>query len=297
MAVKTTAREQVEYKKYVGFVEAEIMPVVNPTLEQLKSLGIHFEQEPEYVKEVEDKDKEGEVVWSGKQLTVSLYFKSKEGIFNTKFFLKDRVRMNRDKTKTQYINAEGNSSFAESEEDLQAWFTKGGSIRKAMDGEADLMEFFRTLLNKADRNAGFEVSIDNWKKLMSGNVKEILDIINDESVGTVLLPLVVRVTDDGKEYQQIFNKSIVPGYMIKNLRLMTNQGKDSVKDEDVEKWFEQAKVKDPKNKLTKLQKAILLMEDREYGCGDTYYLGLAKEYNIGEEIERKEEPKPDDPGY
>lgn len=296
MGVKTTVREQVENKKYVGFMEVDILPVVNPTLEQLQEMGFtYLDKEPEYLKEVDDKDKEGEVTGSVKQLAITLFFKNKAGeIFNTKFFLKDKVRWNKAGTAMQYVNSKGRGFYAESEDQLPEWFTKAGGVKEAKDGEADLVEFLANLLNKADRKKGFEVTIDNWKKLMDGNVKEIMEIIKDDSVGSLLIPLVVRTTDEGKEYQQIFNRSIVPGYYIKNLRLLTNQGKDRVKEEDVEKWGDALKKKED---VTPLQRAILKMEDREYGCSDEYFLGLAKEYVAGADDSGEETPPADGPGY
>lgn len=269
MAVTTQKRED-NFKKFVGFVEGDVI-AVNPTMDELNSMGFNVDKEPEYLKEVDDieKDADGNEISKKtiNQLTIAFYIKNKKApfqIFNTRFFLKDKIRMNKDKTKKQYINSQGTSSWASDQSLLPEFLTKNGqTIREAYDGEADFYEFVRKWLNQADFKADYEIYFP-WKDLMRGKIKEIKDLINDESAGSVMCPLTVRVTDDGKEYQQIFNKGIGAGYLIKTVR--TKKIDDN--------FIELAqKNKNEKKKLTALERIILEMDDSTYGCTDAKYYG------------------------
>lgn len=269
--VSIKKRDQVEFKKYVGFFEGNVV-AVNPDMDELESLGITFKDDPEYLKEVEDKDKEGNVISIIKQLAVKFFIKDvKTGnIFNTIFYLKDKFRYNLDGTKRQFINSQGANSWAVDKDKLPEFITKDGQeTRVARDGEADLYDFIRTWLSGGNIE---ELSFD-WKKLMSGNVKEISSLIKTEYAKPILCPLTVKITDEGKEYQQIYNKGITGGYLIKQLRLKKID----------ENYIDQANAdKAAKRKINGLQRAVIAITDGEYGCKDTYYLGEMKEYDASE---------------
>lgn len=266
------------FKKYVGYFEGEVV-AVNPDLDGLSKLGINLEDEPEYVKEVDDKEKDAsgelQVVGKVKQVSVIFYIRDKKtgAIFPYRLFLKNKIRMDKTKTKTQFMNSQGASSWAEEESGLHEFMTKNGqSVRKAYEGEADLYDFVKTWLNQADFKKDYELVFD-WKKIMSGNVKEIAKFVNSDVAGSIMVPATVKVDQEsGKEYQQVWGKGIVAGFVIKQLRLKKIDD-DFIERADMDKR--------EKKKLSPLQRSVLAVTDGggQYKCPDFYYLGEMKEYD------------------
>lgn len=280
-----TRKEKEGFEKYVGYFLGR--PVaINPDIDDMADLGINLKDEPVYTKEVEDieKDEDGESISKIiKQATIAIYFKDEKtgNLFNARFFLKDKDRWKKDKSKRQWINSQGSSGWALNKEDLPLFLTsRGQTVRAAKDGEADLYDFITKWLSKGDYSKDFQLIFD-WDKLIEGDVQDLRDLMKNDAAVPVVCPATVRVTDDGKEYQQIFNKGILPGWVWKTItakKVLDSQfQKDALKAVNT---FTNA-TKDERKKLTaptKLQKAVVEMTDRENGCKDSYYLGLLKTY-------------------
>lgn len=286
-----------EFKKYVGYFEGSVI-AVNPNQEKLASLGINVEKEPEYTKDIEDKvkDEDGEVKVIGeiKQTVVTFYIQDvkTKTIFTTRYFLKNKLRKNNEGTKFQFMNSQGASTWAESESQIAPWFTQNGqTVRKAYDGEADLYDFIKTWLNKADFTKDYELVLD-WKKLISGNVKEITDYMKSDIAGTIVCPATVKPDEkNDKEYQQIWNKGIISsGYnsaVMKQLKLKKIDA-DFIENADTINKENKTKKGKDKIKLTPLQRSVLAITDGggKYACPDFYYLGELKEYNSDDDFVR-----------
>lgn len=264
MPVGGKVREAREYKKSTGFFEAEVV-AVNPDREALSALlGTELEKDPEYLSENPEDHKK----------TLMLRFwlrdvKSKE-IKNVAFFLKDKVSMNRDKTKTEYLNNIGALSWAATESDLQAWFT-ARSYRPAHEGEKNLYAFMTAWLNKLDWKDAEATLSFTWDQLMRGNVREIRDCIGSPYGETVVcLSTIKTVTKDGdtKEYENIYNQDFMPGYLMREIRLKQLNTA----------FIEKAKATERK-KRNKLQKFVLQVVDSEHGIKDFYTLAEATEYD------------------
>lgn len=255
MALKGTPKEQKNYTKYVGLFVANVV-AVNPTKAELeKLLGTTVEKDPEYTG---SNDTTG-----AKKATLSFWLKEEKNdhLFNVRFGMEDVVMVSKT-GKTQFINTIGSTSYAEDKSQLPDFFTENGrSVRPAKKGEELLYKFLRAWLNNLpydDPNT--ELILDDWKKLISGNTKELRDAISNFQGQTVGALATIRTTDDGKEYQAVYSYEFLPTYAI-------------------EAFFSGNK-KGYKN----IDKFITKVGDREYGCKDYYELCPLKEYDPSKNV-------------
>jgi hypothetical protein len=120
------------------------------------------------------------------------------------------------------LNSLGNSTWQsiekiESNENM-SWFSKHKPLREAMEGEAELIEFFRNFLNLGSRDeAGFE----NYKAIASGNVDELRKYVSRwGATNAVVVLLGAKIDDKGdnkKVYQAVYQK-LVSRPSIKNYK-------------------------------------------------------------------------------
>lgn len=270
MSVQGKKREIKSFEKSVGLFESEVV-AINPSREELeKLLGIpELKDDPIYLKE-DEKD-------GAQKLNVTIWLKEVMSgqLFNVRFYLKDAYRENKDKTKSQYINTSGSTSWADEPENLPAWFLKDDrENRKAHIGEEELYNFCRSWLAQLDtRDPDTKIEFD-WKKLMKGNVKELIDLIGDSEAednytGTVVALATIRTADNAEgeptDYQQVYNRNFLPGYTMR--------------------FFKLGGKKRPKM----VDKFIESVEDPEYGCKEFYGLELKPlhVYNPEENIARE----------
>lgn len=269
MSIKGKAREQKEFVKKTGFFEGEVV-AINPDREKLeKILGTTLEKDPEYL----SKDEERDIV----KLNIVAWIKDvKSGeLRNIRFFLKDVPKENKDKTKRQYINDVGMTTWADDPKNLADWFTSR-PYRVAHEGEEELYNFAVTWLNKLDtRDAETVLSFD-WSKLMKGNVKEISDQVGGEYSGTICCLVTMRTVDkEGQpmEYEQVYNKEFLPGYAMKQIRLRK-----------IDDNFLNAANATEKKKRSKLQKFVLSITDAQHGIKDQFTLGELTPYDPSKNI-------------
>lgn len=281
-------REVTNFSKQVGIFEAEVV-CINPTAEEFKEvLGMELKEDSKAAEYL------GESNEGNTYLRINVWFKNvkTQEIFPSpvSFFLENKVRENKEGTKTQYINSVGSTSWADDPNNLPDWFVKR-DYRKAYVGEEELYEFLRTWLGKLDyREADTVLSID-WKKLMKGNVKDLKDQINGEFCNNVgpLATIVTKEKEDGevREYQSIYNKAFLPAYAIKYFRLVDYSDKDVI-----------AKIAAKKPKDQKPHEKFVLKVTSEYGCRDFYILKDLQEYDASMNIVASDTTiKEDDPSY
>ena len=256
-----------QYTKRVGLFEANVI-AINPTAEEFKDiLGMELKEDSkatEYLGETRDGN-------NYLRIDVWLQKVNSDDKFKTSFFLEDKERENKDGTKKQYINSIGMCSWAADENDLAEWFTKDRDYRVAYVGEEDFYNFMRTWLSELDYRDAETVLQLEWKKLMRGNVKDIKDQIDGEwSKSVVALATVIVKDKDGeaKEYQGIYNKAFLPGYALKQFRLV-DYGSSKV----------QADLKNKKPRDLKGHEKFVLNVVGEYGCKDYYILRDIQDYN------------------
>jgi hypothetical protein len=253
-----------EFSKKTGFAEYDVI-AINPDREQLsKLLGQEIEKDIEYIGEDENGVKKAIVVFWLKDV------KPEGQIRNVRFFLKDKEKENKDQTKKQYINEVGVCSWSDDPNNLPEWFVKR-EFRVAHDGEEELYNFITCWIHKLDTRDAATILQFDFKKLINGNVKELASEIKGEYSGTITCLSTVRTTekDDGiKEYEQIYNRNFLPGYVMRHIRTKKIDG-DFI---EVTKGLE-------KKKRSRLQKFILDVIDSQYGCKDFYTLGELEEYD------------------
>lgn len=260
-----------EFTKKVGLALVKVV-AINPTTEQYKEkLGMELKEDSKAA-EYLGTSKEGndtlrvdfwlEEIATGDKMKIS-------------YFLEDKVRENKDGTKTQFINNIGMCSWGENEKSLPDWFLKR-EFREAKVGEEDFYSFLRTWLGGLDYRAG-ETTLDlDWKKLMKGNVKDLKDQIDSEwavNIGVMATIISKTKTDsetgeeETKEYQGVYNKMVLPEYAMKSFKLV-----------DYADPKVQAVLKGKANKDLKAQERFVLNVIGEYGCKDFYSFKEIHEY-------------------
>lgn len=245
--IKGKEREQKSHTKYVGMFNAKVI-AVNPNTEELgKILGTTIAKDPEYM---------GENAEGKPKVTLSIWLQDTKTaeVFNVRFNLEDSVVESKT-SKYQFINDIGSTSYAETENDLPSWFVTR-DYRKAKKGEEIVYKFLRAWLSNLEYNdPSTELKLDDWKKLMKGNMSEIKDVIAANTDQEICCLATIRTADDGNEYQSIYSREFLPAY---SLDCFTGKKAKSYKAVD---------------------KFIAQVNDSEYGCKDYYELVPLKEYD------------------
>lgn len=272
MSVKGKVREPLEdFVKQVGLMEGTVV-AINPTRKEWEEvLGFNLKEDQE------EFDYTGTSKDGNPYTRIDVWIKQdgEEKQFKAVFFLEDRVRMNKDETKTQFINNIGNCSWGATEEDLPAWFVKR-ELRSAMRGEEDFYNFLRTWLGGLDyRDEETELQL-NWKELMKGNVSSLKEQIGGEFAATFisLATVVTKVKNEGEEneeivqYQGIYNRQFLPQYCMKHFR---------VKDYNDDMLV--ALIQGKTMKELKLHEKFVHNVTGDYGCKDYFILSDMREYD------------------
>jgi len=208
MAVTGNAGEvkvQKEFKTIYGIAPFKVV-AINPSMDQLISLGINAQKEPEYIKD----DKARIEIWMESQLPktkVEGVDKSleelgieKQLVHKLTVFVSDKNKGKSDGSTTTWINSFGSicSTPAGSNPSASWWKSQGEHI--AREGEIELIKFIRAWVNAG---GGDEVSIDNWDLLVKGNIKELKDILTTFKDNIVRSMISVTTSKDGKTYSAI----------------------------------------------------------------------------------------------
>lgn len=281
MAIATGKRqEENSFKLYEGITNIKVV-AVNPKKAELEKLtGRELETEPVYTSKV---DRDGTSVDSVR-LTFYVQQETEDtSISQLTFFLENAHRYNTDKTKVQVIDKYGRTAWVTIEEcnnHIIPMYSNGpakldAGYRPLYRGEEQLIGFLRTLINipridQYNRTNGTwkthncpadcEISLDNIKNYFSGDITEIKDAIKFQPDNAVGAMFYVRTTNEGKQYQAIFNEAFVSPFR---------------------------KIED---KAAVLKKAI---EDRQAAGayqGQVFYYGGIKEYNTTPTDFTKQQP-------
>lgn len=270
MAVGGSARENlaqaVEFKKKVGFFEASVI-AINPTIEEYKDLlGIELKEDSKATEYL------GVSADGTSKIRVDVWLQDVKGgdKFKTVFFLEDSKKQNKDKTKKQYINNIGITSWADDEKNLPSWFAKR-DYRVAYVGEAELLEFFRTWLSGIDFSKENAELMLEWRKVIAGNLKEWKDEIAGEytrTVGALATVKTVEKEEGPVSYQSIYSKAFFPGYAIKQMRQVDFNNQDVIRG-----------LKFKPSKELKPYERFVLNVVGEYGCKEYYTFKDLHEYD------------------
>ena len=153
-----------ERKVYIGLAKMDVV-AINPTLEELRALGVNAQNDPNYLGTTDD----------GKaQLRLDIWLKHENPdiLVPIKFFIQDKLSTSQAGLK-EYMNKFGYSSYGDSIEDIKSkvpdWFDTD-TLRQAYVGESRLISFIRNWIC-VPRNG--EATIDDWNKLFQGDVSEL----------------------------------------------------------------------------------------------------------------------------
>ena len=272
-----------DFSKKVGLFEAKVV-AINPTIEEYKSkLGIDLNIDSKATEYI-GQSKDGNTFL---RIDVWLQDVKESSNFKVSFFIEDKERENKDKTKKQYINSIGNCAWADDPNNLPEWFVKR-DYRIANIGEEEVYEFLRSWLSELDyRHADTTLTIE-WKKLMKGNVRDLTDQIDGEWCGNIvaLATVIVREKEgDIVQYQNIYNKGFLSPYSLRNFRLIDYSDKNVL-----------ASLAAKKSKDLKPHERFVLKVTGEYGCKDYFILKELQDYNSDDNLVESDSTLSDDGG-
>lgn len=226
-AVET--KETTAIKRYIGIAPVQIV-AVNPTKTELENIyNTTLEKEPEYLGSTE---KNGKNI---PQIRIDFVVKTNpeksNGIeMTTKmaFFVKKSYMTNKDDTKIKVIDKYGRTAWVTKEEYQNKLIpmTQNGparidnGYRPCYVGEEELLKFIKNYLgiNDVDEYVdkvwrmranpqNYEAGFSNIEKWFGGDISEIKSAIAMMPNNYVKVLFGVRHTDDGKEYQDTFNRA------------------------------------------------------------------------------------------
>lgn len=272
MSIQGKKRETTNFENEleVGFFIGDVV-AINPTPLEFKDvLGIELKEDStatNYLGESND---------GNTTLRVDFWIKEtkrENKLKKVTYFLENKERTNKDGSKKQYINSVGVCSWAEDEDSLPVWF-KEREYRVAHAGEEDLYGFVRTWLRGLDFKDPDTILDLNWKTLMKGNVKVLKEQIDGEFANPVMPLATVKTVvkeDETKEYQNVYNKAILPDFCLKFFRLKDYSNLD------VLEYLKKQKPKD-----LKIHEKFVVDIMGEYGCKDTFSLKEIHTYDPSE---------------
>lgn len=181
---------------YTGLADCKVL-AINPNLAKLKSLGINAQSEPEYI-------------GADGRVRVDIWLKTEnEAAVTTKLSIwLENVLRESSAGKPQWINKYGRTAWFNDESEAQSWFLLNG-VRQAYKGEENLHKFLQaylnTIYNTRDKIYD-ECQIDNMEGLLKGDLSELQSILTAYPDNTVRVLFGAKITEDGKVYQNVFNK-------------------------------------------------------------------------------------------
>ena len=271
---KRETKQFTEFTKKVGLFEAKVI-AINPTAEEFNDvLGIQLKEGSKFAEYLSPETKDKKT-----SLRVDIWLQDVKSLekFKLTYWLKDEIKWNRDKTKKQYINNIGNTSYAADPNDLLSWFAKR-DYRVAFEGEEDLYKFLRAWLDVDYTKDDTTLQAD-WKKLMKGNVSELKAQVGGPlAVNVGVLATVKTAQKEGETVQSqgIYHRSFFAAYNMKHFRLV-NYDDPAIRRSLLEK-------KERKSKDIKPHEYFVLDVIGEFGCKDFYVFKDLKDYNADDDL-------------
>lgn len=195
MAIQSNNSEEIvsggSVQLYTGIAPVSVI-AVNPTLDELNSIGVNLRNEPEYTITLNEEEYNKIVFWVKCEVP-SLSFTTKFEVL-----MQPNHRQSKDGSKFMWVNNIGQMTWSA---DVPAydWWKNADKTRKAYIGEDHLVNFTKAWANVA---SGGEVSFDTIDNIANGEVVELQEyvkILKDNK-----LRILVGVKD-GK-YQTVYNR-------------------------------------------------------------------------------------------
>lgn len=225
------------FKRYTGVGVCSVV-AVNPTKAELEQIyNTPIEKDPEYLSKSEDGVAKVRIDFIIK--TVPEKNDGIELIHKVSFFLSNAGKYNKDKAKIEVINKYGETTWVPVEmakkgelPENMKWYP--APYRPAYVGERDLNAFLKVFLaiparSWRDSRTGevhtvedlttAEASLEEIKKYFTGNVKELRDIVAMQPDNKIKVAFGIKTTEEGKEYQDVFNRLVLRSGARDNSRL------------------------------------------------------------------------------
>lgn len=206
--------------RYMGLANLAII-AINPTAEEMqKILGLdELPKEPQYKGIIVNKDKEDErqvnkvrlVLRGSNQVLqenpMGAMTATTEVITAIHDIFVSDTEVKSKSGKPRILNSLGVDTWQEIDvlmaNDKMKWFTKNQPLYKSREGEIELLSIFREFLNLSTKD---ECAFKDYIKIANGEVAELKKYIAEWPKNAATFLLGVRETEDGKEYQAIYNK-------------------------------------------------------------------------------------------
>ena len=249
--------EYIDIRKYIGVASVNVL-AINPNNEKLRKYGWSIPEdadEPNYI--VTRTDENGNTTKSARvRFLVQIQDLEDKPVISLDFWCRPEMMVNKEGTKCKIIDAYGRT----------AWGTKPEVTAKKIPvysngqqanistpykpchpGEEEMVSFLFKYLNitplqvfdrnrqtwTTNKNPG-RLTIDDWKAICEGNVKEIAEYVALQPENRVKVVLGLRSTDDNKTYQTFLNT----GYIGNGALPDKNTGEYTTARKLIDKYFE-----------------------------------------------------------
>lgn len=226
----TVSTEGSSIKRYIGVAPVVVL-AVNPNKSELEKLyNTQLENDPAYIGEIEV----GEDKHKVQNVRIDFVIKTDaekcggiEFVSKVAFFIRNEYRFNRDRTKVQVIDKYGRTAWVTLEQakarEIPMYKNGPANIdkdyRPAYHGEEELTGFIKTYLNipnvmkyvnnawvMVDNPSDCEARLEHIDSYFKGDYSELKDVIALQPNNKVKVLFGVRITDDNKQYQAVYNQ-------------------------------------------------------------------------------------------
>lgn len=219
---KTESNNESGIQKYIGVASVNVL-AINPNNEKLRQYGWQIPEdakEPQYASSVQ---RDGKTILTNRiRFLVQIMDLENKPVIPMDFWVHDEFQLNKDATKCKIIDSYVRTAWA-TKEDIRAkkvpQYANGpAAISEKYTlchvGEENLLNYLFKYLNITpfrvfdktknayvpSSNPG-RITIDDWKKLCSGDVSEIADYVALQPDNCVKVVLGINVSNDNKTYQ------------------------------------------------------------------------------------------------
>ncbi len=222
-----------DIKKYIGVASVNVL-CINPDNAKLRSYGWQIPEdasEPEYLFSRVNPATNKEIKSARVRFLVQITDLEEKPIVSLDFFVRPDVQMNSDGTKCKVIDQYGRTAWGTKEEITAHKIPVYRDGREASInwpykpchyGEDELVSFLMKYLNVTPyqifdrlangwvptKNPG-KLTIDDWKALCSGDVRELVNYVALQPENRVKVVLGIRTTDNNRAYQTFLNTGYI----------------------------------------------------------------------------------------
>lgn len=222
--------EYIDIRKFIGVGSVNIV-AINPNNAKLREFGWSIPEDTDEPKYIVTTEKDGKEKTSTRiRFMCKVMDLEEKPIIPVDFWIGNEIMVNRDGDKCKIIDSYVRTAWA-TKEDVKAHRVpqyKNGPASINSDykachrGEEELCSFLFKYLNITplqmfDRRSGNfvpsknpgKLTIDNWKALCAGDVRELVEYIASEPDNRVKVIFGLRITEDNKSYQTFLNTTYI----------------------------------------------------------------------------------------